>query len=78
MQITLNYVLEKVRGRVRATGECVTLRHVSSPEQFLAKKFTASPYFNTTRPVFVFYTEKYIITDSMLQTQGKRLKKPKI
>lgn len=67
IQITLNYVLEKVRGRVRVTGECITLRQVSSPEQFPAKKFIASPYFNTTRPVFGFCTEKYMITDSLLQ-----------
>lgn len=66
-QITLNDVLEKVRGRVTVTGECITLRQVSSPEQFLGKKFIASPYFNTSRPVFVFYTEKYMTTESLLQ-----------
>lgn len=76
-QITLNYILEKVKRKVRVTGECIMLRQVSSPEQFLAKKFIESPYFNTTRPVFGFYDEKYSITDSLSQEQGKTLKKPK-
>lgn len=62
-QFILNYILENVRGGVRVTGECITLRQVSSPEQFLAKKFRASPYFNATRTVFAFCTEKYMITD---------------
>lgn len=60
---------------MRVIGECITLRQVSSPEQFLAKKFIASSYFNTARPAFILYTEKNIVTDSLLQEQGKTLKK---
>lgn len=50
-QFTLSYVSEKLRERVRVTGECVTLRQVSSPEQSPTKKFIAQSYFNTNRPV---------------------------
>lgn len=57
-QFTLNYDLDKVRETVKATGECMPLRQVSSPEQTLAKKFIAPSYLNTTRPVCGLFYQK--------------------
>lgn len=55
-QFTLDYVPEKMRERVRVTGDCIALRQVSSPEQSPTKTFIAPSYFNTNRPVYgLFY-----------------------
>lgn len=71
-------VLEKVRGRERVTGKRITLRQISSPEQFPTKILWCHHILASPRQCIFFFlnTGKHMI-DSLSQEQAKPLEKGK-